>query len=592
MEAAQSVDEVAQVAPEQVPAPVVEEPYFADPAKHAYVVTLFLGDDYVPGALTLAHSIKQSGSTAARVALVSSDVSEKARKLLSLVYSKVVEVPVIDVKVPLKRRNDKKQDAKLAWISKAFTKLNALNLVEFEKVCLLDADHICAANPDAVFKVTAPAAICTALLRPNDAAAHGQVVPIKTFDAAYRDLGFRGCTYLFRPSATEFARAVKLLAVKPKKAPQVLIKQDAFQMMKSKNDSKFSMLESDSEDEEDTVAVKAAKAAAAAAAAEAEAAAAKAAAGSAEAIAAAEEFEAATRVAEPVYPYTVYKNTELAPLGLTYEPKKTQAGVDEAFFADLFKGQWRHLHPRFGHPSWRKLEAGPQGSALMHFAADLPWAREQDWPDYAGWDTAALDLAKTDASVRAYLFAAVPILVDKEKNGVTPQPEEAAAGAATPEAAAPAPAPAAAAAPAAAPAVAAPVIPAGMSAAAVLAAVNAKKAPQPAPAVKPVPLGKAAAAAPVAAAPAAAAPAAAAPAAAAAAAPAATAAAPTSKAGLNSSAKAWTPAASGWAAKVAAAVGAAPAAAAAAPKGKAVAAGEKKGVSSADFPEIPAGKKK
>lgn len=343
------------------------------------------------------------GSTAARVVLISSDTTPEARALLAEVFTKVVEVPVIDVKVPLKNKQDKKAVVKHDWLGKSFTKLHALNLTEFQKIVLLDADIICVSNPDNIFNVNGPAGIFTSLLRPSDAAMHGQIVTPKIFTQAYRDNGIRGCTYVLKPSTNDFERAINMITVKPK-VIQYVPKNEGIASLLGKNDSAFALLGDEDEEEEESAApVKAAPAPAR----------------PTEVAPECYDEEALKAFEDMVvkYPFTVYKSAA-APLGFAYGDKgKSLMGPDEMLIADMYKSSWRHIHARYGHPSWRKNEASPQGSVFMHYTTDCPWTRTQDWPDYEAWDAVAMNLMKTSSSMRDFLVKYVPALVEKEARG-------------------------------------------------------------------------------------------------------------------------------------------------------------------------------
>src|SRR5437870_4471464 len=63
--------------------------------RYAYVSLLMLGDSYMPGLLTLAHSIRKMGSKIDLVIMITDDVSQHARDLLLKIYTKIVKVPYI-----------------------------------------------------------------------------------------------------------------------------------------------------------------------------------------------------------------------------------------------------------------------------------------------------------------------------------------------------------------------------------------------------------------------------------------------------------------------------------------------------------------
>lgn len=393
MDATKTVEEVSEV-PQ-----VVEEVYFADPAKHAFVTWVIMGDEYVTGALILAQSIKNAGSKASLVILVSSDVSKEARTLLASVFDQIVEVPVIDVKVPQKKKNDKNYDSKIPLYSKAFTKIHALNLTKFEKVALLDADQLCVANPDSIFKVDGPAGICTSLLRPADAAAHGEAVPQKAFESCYKEGGIRGCTYLLVPSEAEYKRALDIITTKAKVIQYQVTKQDTMSMLVGKK-SKFALLDEDEDNNDEEAQDESGPRMVVRTL-------------TAEEVAAS-RFDDETPEPEVTYPYEVLK-LDTAPLGFSFgENKRSMMGYDEIFFADMYKNQWKHLHNKYGHTSWKKNEAAP---VFLHFTTAAPWKRDQDWTDYESWDAVALELMKKSTGAHEFLGKAVPILLIKEANG-------------------------------------------------------------------------------------------------------------------------------------------------------------------------------
>ena len=57
-----------------------------------------IGDEYVPGALVLAYSLKKVKTKARLVVMVTKDVSEKARNQLKLIFDDIVEVPYVEAK--------------------------------------------------------------------------------------------------------------------------------------------------------------------------------------------------------------------------------------------------------------------------------------------------------------------------------------------------------------------------------------------------------------------------------------------------------------------------------------------------------------
>ncbi len=125
-------------------------------AGNAWATLVMSGDDYVPGALVLAESLRMVGTRYPRVCMVTRDVSKQARAALQRVFDRVVPVPVILRKsrpLPGAKQRARYEEE---WLSSSFTKWNCLGL-PYDKVCFLDADIAFRKNPDAIFDLPAPA---------------------------------------------------------------------------------------------------------------------------------------------------------------------------------------------------------------------------------------------------------------------------------------------------------------------------------------------------------------------------------------------------------------------------------------------------
>lgn len=106
--------------------------------KYAYVV-LLTKIDYFPGALVLAESLRNLGTEAELVIMVSSNIPESIRLILRGFYSKIIQikrVPNIDEK---------------------YNKLQALTLIDYNKVIVIDIDTIVLKYPDYLFTLETPA---------------------------------------------------------------------------------------------------------------------------------------------------------------------------------------------------------------------------------------------------------------------------------------------------------------------------------------------------------------------------------------------------------------------------------------------------
>jgi len=194
------------------------------------------GDHYIPGALILAHSLRLVESTQPLLAMVTDDVSLRARDALRLLFDFVVEVPYVEYQGHCKRMKTEKQQEKYKeWASGSFTKWNILNLnelmkgsnVRFRKLLFLDSDKIVLRNIDHLFTDRAlrcPAGTfsspwtnrrCTNGLVDYypDGIQHGDEVPATSiFDALYNS-GFVavGTGMLLRPNGAEYTKFIEML---------------------------------------------------------------------------------------------------------------------------------------------------------------------------------------------------------------------------------------------------------------------------------------------------------------------------------------------------------------------------------------------
>lgn len=125
--------------------------------KNAFVTLIMIGDNYIPGALVLAYSIKKTNTKHDVVCMVTDDVSENGKITLKEVFDHVILVPKISIEC--KRLKSEKQNAMYGkWINHSFTKWNCLDFTQYNKVLFLDADMIVFSNIDNIFKLKAPAA--------------------------------------------------------------------------------------------------------------------------------------------------------------------------------------------------------------------------------------------------------------------------------------------------------------------------------------------------------------------------------------------------------------------------------------------------
>jgi len=124
-------------------------------SKNAYVTTIFNGDNYLEGVLTLGYSLLETKTSYDVVCMVTPDVSEDAKNKMRMVN-------IIPIDVPYLRYNSKpllskkQRDVYQSWMNVSYTKWNCLNL-DYDKILFLDADLVVAQNIDHVFLCNAPA---------------------------------------------------------------------------------------------------------------------------------------------------------------------------------------------------------------------------------------------------------------------------------------------------------------------------------------------------------------------------------------------------------------------------------------------------
>ncbi|KAH6655264.1 nucleotide-diphospho-sugar transferase [Truncatella angustata] len=110
-------------------------------------LTLLLTDTYLPGALVLAHSLRDSGTTKKLGVLVTLDsVAAEVITQLKTVYDYVIPVPRIKNAFPANLSLMNRTD-----LASAFTKINLWKQTSFRKIVYLDADVVAYRAPDELF---------------------------------------------------------------------------------------------------------------------------------------------------------------------------------------------------------------------------------------------------------------------------------------------------------------------------------------------------------------------------------------------------------------------------------------------------------
>ncbi|KAI6263443.1 glycogenin glucosyltransferase [Pyricularia oryzae] len=120
-------------------------------AEEAYI-TLLLSDNYLPGALVLAHSLRDAGTTRKLAIMVTLDtVAAKVITQLKAVYDYVIPVPRIRNERPANLYLMNRPD-----LHSAFTKVNLWKQTQFSKLVYIDADVVAYRAPDELFAIAHP----------------------------------------------------------------------------------------------------------------------------------------------------------------------------------------------------------------------------------------------------------------------------------------------------------------------------------------------------------------------------------------------------------------------------------------------------
>ncbi|KAJ0009653.1 hypothetical protein NQD34_001355 [Periophthalmus magnuspinnatus] len=115
-------------------------------AREAFV-SLATTDSYSKGAVVVAKSLRRHGTTRSIVVMVTPNVSNTSRAVLSEVFDEVIVVDLLDsedfLRLSLLGRPD---------LGVTFTKIHCWTLVHYSKCVFLDADTLVLSNVDALFE--------------------------------------------------------------------------------------------------------------------------------------------------------------------------------------------------------------------------------------------------------------------------------------------------------------------------------------------------------------------------------------------------------------------------------------------------------
>lgn len=187
----------------------------------AYVCLVMKGDLYVPGAIVVAHSIRETDTKYDIVCMVTPDVSEGAVSKLKVVFDYVQVVEYITAETKM-MRTKKIEDRYGSWKSVSYTKWNVLQMTRYKKVLFMDADLIVVGNIDSLFKLQAPAATFSlaqahpyskqGLHNPYIRYTHGDIIHPDDIKLGFNLFVCIGTTVLIQPNMEHFNSYKQMIA--------------------------------------------------------------------------------------------------------------------------------------------------------------------------------------------------------------------------------------------------------------------------------------------------------------------------------------------------------------------------------------------
>ena len=175
---------------------------------NAYITLVMLGDNYIPGALVLAHSLRRTNTTAKIVCMCTNDLSTEGIDQLKQIYDDIIIIDYIS-ETNINYGFTKNHSSYVKWVDKSFTKFNCIKLIQYKKICFLDADMIPIQNIDHLFNYSTFTGIYSSyadITNPN-----GGKIP---FDIKAKFLSrhpMRGSIFILEPSLNDYNRIIDLL---------------------------------------------------------------------------------------------------------------------------------------------------------------------------------------------------------------------------------------------------------------------------------------------------------------------------------------------------------------------------------------------
>ena len=114
---------------------------------YAFVTMLILNENYAPGAIVLAQSIRKIGSLSDLIILIDNNITENTIDMLKNFYDKIIKIELQEIE---------NKDIIQKYIC---NKLFALTFTEYYKVIIIDIDSLILKYPDNAFMLQPPALI-------------------------------------------------------------------------------------------------------------------------------------------------------------------------------------------------------------------------------------------------------------------------------------------------------------------------------------------------------------------------------------------------------------------------------------------------
>ncbi len=183
--------------------------------KYAVSTLVMLGDNYVPGAIVLGHSLKTVLPPTIDKIVMVNGVSTAAKIALEKLW-KVIEVPLLNFESKPFLCNIPEQKKRYdVWISSSYTKWQLLSLTQYKKILFLDADTIVLRRIDDIFKVETPAGVFVNVWM-NQLYRHipyGTKIPHSEIDKAFEQSSavLVGSAVLLSPNANDYVGLLDLI---------------------------------------------------------------------------------------------------------------------------------------------------------------------------------------------------------------------------------------------------------------------------------------------------------------------------------------------------------------------------------------------